>query len=234
MVDCTRCQKVIRRESNGSSHERNKCINGMSNTFRQVVSDEICSKCVLKQKWDCNCALSPPSLPIYNQPTLGCSGEIIYTNGEPSCPYGYHITDNPLVFEPDWPDCPYMESANELNSDGSLKIKVRCSITKKLIDPVTCNNCQGDVSSIAPKEYPAISTELNTYVHAVKGWVAAGRPVRSEEEVAEIHAQYCSQCDWYDIEQERCKGCGCKTRAEGAALLNKIKMGTQHCPKQLW
>ncbi len=127
-----------------------------------------------------------------------------------------------------------MEFSNELNSDGSVKIKARCAITHKLVDPQTCSACAGDVNTIAPKEYPALATELTNYVSAVKGWVAAGRPVRTEEEVATIHTQYCAQCDWYDSKQQRCKGCGCKTSADGAALLNKIKMSTQHCPKQLW
>ena len=234
MVNCTKCQKIIRREANGTSCECTKCINGMAQTFRQTVSQEVCDTCVLKQTWDCHCILSPPTLPIYGQPILGCLGEIIYSNGQPPCPYGYHVTNDPLKFKPDWPDCAYMEFANELNPNGLVKIKVRCAITHKLMDPQTCKSCEGDINLIAPKEYPALITELATYAQAVKGWVVAGRPVRTNEEVAAIHTQYCSQCDWYDPEQQRCKGCGCKTRAEGVALLNKIKMSTQHCDKGLW
>lgn len=234
MVNCTRCQHIIRREIDGTTCDRQKCVNGMANTFRQAVSEDTCSKCILKQTWDCLCALTPPSSPILDQPTLGCNNEIIYSNGQPPCPYGYHATDDPLKFESDWPGCTYMEFSNELNEDGSVKIKARCAITHKLVSPQTCNNCAGDVNSITPKEYPALATELTNYVHAVKDWVAKGRPVRTDEEIIAIHTQYCVQCDWYDVDQQRCKGCGCKTRAEGAALLNKIKMSTQHCPKQLW
>jgi hypothetical protein len=115
-----------------------------------------------------------------------------------------------------------------------LKVKARCAITGKLIDPDTCNICNGDIEAITPKQYPAVTTELATYVKAVKGWIAAGRPTRTDEEIAELQIKYCDQCDWYDPEQGRCKGCGCKTNAEGAALLNKVRMATQHCPKQLW
>jgi len=234
MVDCTKCQKIIRREADGTKSEKTRCINGLTQTFRQTVTQESCDTCALKQIWDCQCVLNPPKLPIYQQPALGCDGEIIYSNGEPPCPYGYTPTDNSLVFIPKWPACSYLEFSNELHDDGSLRIKARCAITKKLMDPDTCMSCNGDITSITPKQYPAIAEELTTYIKAVKGWIFAGRPTRTDEEIAEIHSKYCTQCDWYDPEQTRCKGCGCATKAAGAALLNKIKMGTQHCPKQLW
>ena len=234
MVECTRCQRTVKRFADGTISEVYKCTNGMANTCKKIISDATCNQCALRQTWDCLCSLIPLVNPLYVQPTLGQQSELIYVNGTPPCPYGYVTTDNPLVFVSEWPDCLYRETANELNADGSIKIKARCAITKKLIDPQTCKACSGDINSIIPKEYPAITTELTTYVQAVKGWVAAGRPVRTDEEVANIHTQYCTQCDWYDPDQQRCKGCGCKATADGAALLNKIKMGTQHCPKQLW
>jgi hypothetical protein len=234
MVNCTRCQKIIRKEADGTKSERFKCTNGMANTLRQTVSPDDCDHCVLKQAWDCHCANQPPANPIYVQPVFNCDNAICYFNGTPPCPYGYSTRKNPLEFVPLWPACSYLEFANELNEDGSIKIKARCAISQKLIDYQTCINCNGDITSISPKDYPPISTEFVTYVEAVKGWVKEGRPVRTDEEVTEIHQKYCSQCDWYDSDQQRCKGCGCKTRAAGYALLNKIKMGTQHCPKQLW
>ncbi len=234
MVKCTKCQRIVRREADGTSAERVRCIHGAAKTFRQTVSEEDCDKCAIRQTWDCNCSVNPPKTPVFQQPILGCQSEIIYLNGSPPCPFGHRITADPLKFESEWPVCAYLETANELNPDGSIKIKARCSITQRLIDPDTCNQCNGDISLISPKEYPAVVQELKTYAIAVKNWVGAGRPIRTDAEVEAIHSQYCSQCDWYDKDQQRCKGCGCKAKAEGAALLNKIKMSTQHCPKQLW
>lgn len=234
MVKCIRKQTIIRKEANGTKSERLKCTNGMACTFNKTVSEEVCTKCTLKQIFDCHCHLNKPQAPIYTQPILDESENIVYLDGEPPCPYGYKKTENPLVFEPEWIPCSYLEFSNELNADGSLKVKAYCSITGKIANPQACAECDGALNDITPKDYPPVSTELKNYLHAVKSWISEGRPTRSDEEVAEIHKKYCSQCDWYDTDQQRCKGCGCKTKAEGAALLNKIKMSTQHCPKQLW
>jgi hypothetical protein len=83
-------------------------------------------------------------------------------------------------------------------------------------------------------EIPGIGQQLATYWKALKKWIAAGRPERSDAEVEQIHAQHCSKCDWYDAESKRCKGCGCKVKAAGAAMMNKIKMATEHCPRNFW
>jgi hypothetical protein len=234
MVKCINCQKITRREADGTSFERLKCTHGAACTFRQIVSEEICQNCILQQEWSCHCSFNKPSNVIFLQPVYNQDKSIVYTNGLPPKPYGYEETDNPHIFKTTWPACAYLEYANELNNDGSVKIKVRCAITKKLMDPQTCSKCLGDIDSISPKEYPALATELKNYAIAIKNWVAAGRPERTDHEVRELHTKYCTKCDWYDPTQERCKGCGCKTRAEGSALVNKIKMGNQHCPKLLW
>jgi|WetSurMetagenome_2_1015567.scaffolds.fasta_scaffold01440_6 hypothetical protein len=234
MVNCSKCQKIVRKTKDGQKVDCFKCINGAANTFRTNVTPDICSSCILVQNWDCHCIINPPTHVIFNQPIINEERQICYTNGEPPCPYGYEITDDPLKFSPLWPECVYLEFANELNDDGTVKIKARCAITSKLTSAQTCRECEGDLNAISPKEYPSISAEISTYIAAVKGWIQEGRPTRSDEEVAEIHQKYCSQCDWFDAEQQRCKDCGCKAKAEGSALLNKIRMKTQHCPKQLW
>jgi hypothetical protein len=109
-----------------------------------------------------------------------------------------------------------------------------CEILRKVVTPDECLACDSDLQKIVPKEYPGLITEIITYGAAVSGWIKAGRPTRTDEEVRDIHTIHCSKCNWYDPEQQRCKGCGCGVKAEGAALLNKIKMSTQHCPQQLW
>ncbi len=71
-----------------------------------------------------------------------------------------------------------------------------------------------------------------SYLEAVAEWIAAGRPVRSDEEVAAIHRVLCKPC--YLCYRNTCRECGCKVRPEGLAVFNKIKMATQHCPRGKW
>lgn len=70
------------------------------------------------------------------------------------------------------------------------------------------------------------------YTKAVAEWVAKGLPERTQEEVESILSTYCKPCDWHD--NGVCKGCGCNVNELRFAILNKIKMKTQHCPKGLW
>jgi len=88
---------------------------------------------------------------------------------------------------------------------------------------------QGDV------DYPALSMQLWTYKEAVLRWHKAGRPTRTQEEVDQILEGHCkNQCEWYDPEKGRCKGCGCVVSASSIAIFNKIKMATEQCPKGKW
>jgi hypothetical protein len=84
------------------------------------------------------------------------------------------------------------------------------------------------------KEYPALTVQLMNYQNALRKWQAGGRPVRSPEEIKEILETHCKGCDWYDASSSRCKGCGCRVTEGGMAIFNKIKMATEHCPKELW
>ena len=88
-------------------------------------------------------------------------------------------------------------------------------------------------NSEAP-QYPPMSMQLWAYKEALQKWNAAGRPVRSKEEVNHIHETFCMKCDWYDEKKKRCKGCGCRVTIGDLAVLNKIKMATEHCPRELW
>jgi hypothetical protein len=86
-----------------------------------------------------------------------------------------------------------------------------------------------------PPNYPPISMQLWTYKEALIKWHKAGRPKRTQEEVEYIHSTFCaSGCEWYDEDAQRCKGCGCAVTVGSLAVLNKIKMGTEHCPKDKW
>ena len=59
-------------------------------------------------------------------------------------------------------------------------------------------------------------------------------PTRSDAEVAAIFATHCRPCEHYDPTAQTCTVCGCHVRQGGAALLNKIKMATERCPKGKW
>lgn len=86
-----------------------------------------------------------------------------------------------------------------------------------------------------PFNYPPISVQLWAYKEALIKWNKAGRPKRTQEEVKYIHSTFCaSSCEWYDEKAHRCKGCGCAVTVGSIAVLNKIKMGTEHCPKEKW
>jgi hypothetical protein len=68
----------------------------------------------------------------------------------------------------------------------------------------------------------------------VAEWIAAGRPERSDEEVRRIYSEHCEKCSWRKRRQNICRGCGCRVATYGMAVFNKIKMATEHCPRDQW
>lgn len=241
VVKCEKLRKVVQRSQDGTKQTVYKCAHQGSITYQQVIAENVCANCVLQQMWPCGCGANKPQSPVYKQPISGPNNEIIFEKNDsppPPCPVGFKVTDDPWVFASEWPVCPALQFANELLPTGELKINTRCDILRKLTNFSECHKCQGDLKKIAPKEYPSLLRQASNYGKAVVRWIEQNRPTRTDEEVKHIHETYCanklSPCDWYDAEQERCKDCGCKVRSEGAALLNKIKMGSEHCPKGLW
>lgn len=83
-------------------------------------------------------------------------------------------------------------------------------------------------------EYPALSMQVWLYKEALLRWNKAGRPKRTDEEVENILNTHCKNCDWYDPDKKRCRGCGCRVTESSIAAVNKIRMATEHCPKELW
>lgn len=89
----------------------------------------------------------------------------------------------------------------------------------------------------APAEPPDVTAAkknraqtLQRYATAVVRWYKAGRPVRSAERVREIYETVCQPCPRFDPVKRTCTICGCRVRASGAALLNKLRMATERCP----
>lgn len=182
---------------------------------------------------------------------------------KPPIPKGYKREEEDGIgawnFIDKWPKCPYRQMMNQRTPRGDLQIKAYCSIRNNMIlDLKTCEECSKDIEKVGghlneenikasvplPEpineseedipEYPGLNELLSTYWKAVRRWIAAGRPQRTDKEVEQIHNDFCARCNWYDSESERCKGCGCKVKPVGTALLNKIKMKTEHCPRSYW
>jgi hypothetical protein len=88
-------------------------------------------------------------------------------------------------------------------------------------------------SSVSPPmSSPSLFQKAASFVSAETRWIAAGRPVRSEERVAEIFS-ICQACERFrpgasELEGS-CAVCGCRLRSTGG-LFNKIQMATESCP----
>jgi hypothetical protein len=79
---------------------------------------------------------------------------------------------------------------------------------------------------------PSLTRQAIHYTMALGGWVTAGRPERTDEEVRQLYETHCAKCDWRV--GQKCRGCGCNIAPTGSPLRNKIKMATEHCPKGLY
>jgi len=71
------------------------------------------------------------------------------------------------------------------------------------------------------------------YAKALMRWIAAGRPVRTDDEVAEIVAM-CEACKHYKAKQKRCSVCGCRVSTGKLAVFNKCRLLTEFCPWGKW
>ena len=112
---------------------------------------------------------------------------------------------------------------------------------KQCVTPFECRQCQRQVVRETSQPHgdevppaPSLATRVLTYTQAVAEWVAAGRPERSDEEVQRIYKEHCEPCSWRKRRSNICRGCGCRVAAYGMAVLNKIKMATEHCPREKW
>jgi hypothetical protein len=104
-----------------------------------------------------------------------------------------------------------------------------------LEDCQTCHYHGGvPVSAPKPKKYPSLTRQAENYAIALAKWTAAKFPVRTNEEIKFIFSQHCAKCDWFDLKKKRCKNCGCRVTTSSIAIVNKIKMATEHCPRGLW
>jgi len=77
-------------------------------------------------------------------------------------------------------------------------------------------------------EFPSFLTRAKNYLAARKIWVAAGKPLRADEEIKRIFDNLCSKCDYYYKENSACKICGCLLSDKPG--WNKIAWSTTRCP----
>jgi hypothetical protein len=83
---------------------------------------------------------------------------------------------------------------------------------------------------------------IRRYASAITEWIAAGRPVRDDEEVKRIYEicagteenNHTDKCPKFKADEGRCSVCGCRVRNAGLAILNKAKLSTAHCPDGKW
>jgi hypothetical protein len=91
-----------------------------------------------------------------------------------------------------------------------------------------------DVDAASPEAMDSASPQpttvqkATTYATAVARWIAAGFPIRSDEEVERIY-EICSACKWMHA-AGYCQKCGCRLSKSRQAMTNKIRMATEHCP----
>jgi hypothetical protein len=69
------------------------------------------------------------------------------------------------------------------------------------------------------------------YTAALIGWSLAGFPTRDKDITKHIEEQICKTCTEYL--KGRCKACRCRVN-KSIALVNKIRMATEKCPKDKW
>lgn len=247
VVPCQKRRHIIRKERDGSKGEFYRCAHRGASTYSKEVDPSVCEKCAVTQPLlSFNpCASRPPTKATYRLPNVGDGGELRYEAQEgtsyPPCPTGYQRRDDdPWTFDSIWFECQYRVFNNDVMPDGSLKVNSYCMASGKPVNFDECERCQGDVADVGASlttsvpNMPGITSQVQTYWIAVQNWIAAGRPTRTDKEVEDLHNRFCSRCDWYDPMSKRCKGCGCKVKPGGTALLNKIRMKTEHCPREFW
>lgn len=142
----------------------------------------------------------------------------------------------------------------DLELTGRVLYEMRCKVcgvvvTSRHDDPSKRrHDCVGLVPEEArPLPAPPPSAEPSVIRRAVAlswslaqaeaAWIAAGKPVRSAEEIEEIYETQCQPCEYFkpgrSVGRGSCGQCGCALRKAGG-VLNKIKMATEHCPAGKW
>lgn len=162
----------------------------------------------------------------------------------PECPNNLACTRNGHVIYRvcNDPASPYyrrcVRASTCLNCKSSSRLQlVTAPVTRPLPHPKTDSRIRNEPRSdfkADSRRTPNLVQRAMSYAEAVVEWTAAGRPERSDEEVQRIYQHFCKPCKWFDARHSICRGCGCRVADRGFAIFNKIKMATQHCPRNHW
>jgi hypothetical protein len=107
----------------------------------------------------------------------------------------------------------------------------------------TCQRCQSSIVTNRPNciarcpkpgpevVMPGYGKRYKSLKSAHQKWSAAGKPVRTDERVAEIYDQHCSQCPMLKetVAGQACSLCGCLLSRE-RNFMNKLRWATEACP----
>lgn len=97
-------------------------------------------------------------------------------------------------------------------------------------------DCRGKVAVARerPAVPPGIIKRATAGLSAATRWMVAGRPRRSFGEITRIYDELCQPCPQFMAKSQSCGVCGCRVSKNRAALLNKIRMATESCPRGKW
>lgn len=79
---------------------------------------------------------------------------------------------------------------------------------------------------------PPPAKRIGNYAVATAKWITAGRPVRSDDEVAELR-QICAECERFNGHVCTHPKCGCPV-VRPSVFGDKLKWATEHCPLEKW
>jgi hypothetical protein len=116
------------------------------------------------------------------------------------------------------------EGCGQSQVSASPRLRTLCRVQKA--KPLR-KSIKNDVQAM-----PSWMTRAKTFVSAEARWIAAGRPMRSDDQMAEIFA-ICESCEFFvgrvNGGEGVCRLCGCNLKRIGG-ILNKIRMATETCP----
>lgn len=109
----------------------------------------------------------------------------------------------------------------EFRSRGS---EVKCGVTNLPVSIDQCNRCAKE----AKMEAARFPEKIMNYATALRRWVAAGKPERTDAEIEKLYDEHCSKCSMF--QNGVCNSCGCPASKDQPAIRNKLRMATEECP----
>jgi len=83
----------------------------------------------------------------------------------------------------------------------------------------------------AERQDAGIFDLVSNYAAALSRWLAAGRPVRTQQEIDGL-LEICKACELFD--GSKCRRCGCRLSKSTSGWANKLAMATEQCPLGKW